>query len=30
MYLVDAVVSVSKLAVEWRQRFKKDCVIDIV
>jgi 2-oxoglutarate dehydrogenase E1 component len=27
---VDAVVSVCKLAVEWRQTFGKDCVVDIV
>jgi hypothetical protein len=27
---VDAVVTVCKLAVEWRQQFKRDCVVDIV
>jgi 2-oxoglutarate dehydrogenase E1 component len=27
---VDAVVAVCRLAAEWRQEFRKDCVVDII
>lgn len=27
---VDAVVAVCRLAAEWRQEFRRDCVVDIV
>jgi 2-oxoglutarate dehydrogenase complex dehydrogenase (E1) component-like enzyme len=27
---VDAVITVCKLAVAWRQQFNRDCVVDIV